>query len=115
MIKSDDEFIQFAISNYDNTYLMSVAEFESDIRRFTYLNNLINRYRADVSDLKDRLIINHLVILSNCFTVLGLLEMISYKIPEHNKTVVNTFLYYLNAIDTPNDLDFYLMDILNGQ
>lgn len=116
MFKSDSEFLQFAISKYDNPQLSSVAEFEADLRRFTYVNNLVNRYSNDISDLQDRLIINHLVILSNCFTPSGLVRMLSYKIPSKNITIINTFLYYLNIIDkTSVDLDFYLLDILDDQ
>lgn len=114
MIQSDSEFLKFSLNRYDNPHLSSIAEFESDIKRFTYLNNLLNRYREDRLDLKDRLIINHIVILGNCFTVSGSLMMLKYKILPENFAVLDTFLFFLNLIDrTEYKLDFYLLDILN--
>ena len=102
MIRSDSEFLQYALSIYDNPQLTFISEFEADLKRFVYINNLINRYRADKSDLKDRLLSNHFIILSNCFTVPGLLKMIPYKINGCNIVVANTFLNFLN-LDT-NDI-----------
>lgn len=114
MINTDSEFLQFAFSKYSNPHLISVAEFEADIKRFTYLNNLLKRYRDDPTDLKDRLILNHLVILGNCFTVPGSILMLKYKIFSENKYIVDTCLYFLGilaSVDTK--LDYYLLDILN--
>lgn len=114
MIKSDSEFLQFAFSKYDNPHLTSIVEFESDIKRFTYLNNLLNRYREDPTDLKDRLILNHIVILGNCFTVPGSLVMLNYKIFSENKYIIDTCLYFLGIIESVDSkLDYYLLDILN--
>ena len=115
MIKSDSEFLQYALSKYDNPKLLFLSEFESDLKRFTYVNNLLNRYRLDRLDLKDKLIVNHLIIIGNCFTVPGLLRMIPYKISSDNYSSVYTFLYYLNLIHAVPKLDFYLLDILNDR
>lgn len=116
MIKSDSEFLQYAMNHYDNPSLCFIEEFESDLKRFTYINNLINRYQEDKSDLKHRLIINHIIILENCFGTLTLLNMIDYKILKNNRKVVDTFLFYLKRIDTCKyELDFYLLDILNDE
>ena len=115
MFKNETEFLQFAFSKYDNPHLTSVCEFEGDLKRFTYLNNLLNRYRLDVNDLKDRLILNHIVILGNCFTVPGSIEMLKFKITPENIGIVNTCLYFLGLIEVETEnLDTYLLDILNA-
>lgn len=113
MFSTESDFLQFAFSKYDNPHLSSLQEFESDLKRFHYVNVLCNRYRADRLDIQDRLIINHLIILSNCFTVPGLLKMIPYKTKSENKITLDTFCYYLNFIDHADVLDFYLLDIIN--
>lgn len=114
MIRTESEFLQFAFGKYDNPHLASVAEFEADIKRFTYLNNLLNRYREDPLDLKDRLILNHIVILGNCFTVPGSVEMLKYRIFSENKATLDTCLYFLGIVSTvETGLDYYLLDILN--
>jgi hypothetical protein len=115
MIRSESEFLKFALVRYDNPHLSALSEFEADLKRFTYLNNLLNRYRIDKLDLKDRLILNHIIILGNCFTVSGMLNMTDYKITQENKSVIDVFLFYLGYIDRPIcELDFYLLDILNA-
>jgi hypothetical protein len=114
MINTDESFLQYAFSKYDNPKLSSVEEFTADIKRFTYLNVLLNRYRLDRLDLKDRLIINHLIILGNCFTVPGLVAMLNYKIQQENKSACDTFMYFIGNVDYSTEkLDFYLLDILN--
>jgi hypothetical protein len=114
MIRSESEFLKFALIRYDNPHLASLSEFESDLKRFTYLNNLLNRYRTDPLDLNGRLILNHIVILSNCFTTTGAVEMLKYKILPENLALLDTFLFFLNLItSTTHKLDFYLLDLLN--
>lgn len=115
MINTDSEFLQFAFGKYDNPHLASISEFESDLKRFTYLNNLLNRYREDSIDLKDRLILNHIVILGNCFTVAGSVQMLRFKITPENMYIVDTCLFFLGIIDVSVEkIDFYLLDILNA-
>lgn len=115
MIRSESDFLKYALSKYDNPHLTSLDEFENDLKKFTYINNLINRYSADKSDIKCNLIINHLIILSNCFTVPGVLTMLEYRSPKENVVVLNTFLYYLNMIQKSDEgLDFYVLDLLNA-
>lgn len=114
MILTESDFLKFALSKYDNPQLSSLEEFESDIKRFSSISILLNRYKDDVINLPRRLIVNHLIILSNCFTQACLLEMIKFKFNEENKKVLDTFLYYLGFIsESKYGLDFYLLDILN--
>lgn len=114
MIQTDSDFLKFAFSKYDNPHLSSIAEFESDLKRFTYLNSLLSRYRTNKEDLQHRLIINHIIILSNCFSVAGVLKMFDYKIIPENIATLETFLFYLEMIaKTREKIDFYLLDILN--
>lgn len=111
---TDSDFLKFAFNKYDNPHLSSVQDFEADVKRFQYINNLLNRYRADKTDLQHRLITNHLIILGNCFTFSGLLRMINHKFNGENRKLIDTFLFFLNVIDkTEYELDFYLLDILN--
>jgi hypothetical protein len=114
MISSESDFLKFAFNKYDKPHLNSITEFESDLKIFSYINKLINRYRADKTDLQHRLIANHIIVLGNCFTVQGAIKMSYYKILPENVQVLETFFYYLDFIEvTQEKLDFYLLDILN--
>lgn len=112
MINSEVEFNHFALRHYDNPQLVSIEEFESDVKRFTYLNTLLTRYSLDKNDLKEKLIINHIIILSNVFSVSGMLKMLGYKISEHNYKALKTFLFYIGYIDDDEDTDEYLIQCL---
>jgi hypothetical protein len=112
MISNDSEFLLYAMNHYDNTNIVFVEEFEADLKRFVYINNLINRYRINKCDLKDRLIINHIITLENCFGLPSLLKLCQYKIQEDNKKQLNTFLYYMERL-SDCEVDQYLLDKLN--
>lgn len=115
MFRTESDFLQFAFHNYDNPHLSSVHEFESDLKRLIYINNLFNRCRIDQKDLKDRLIINHLVILGNCFTVPGSIKMLYFKIAKENIPLMETFLYYMGRIEKANTyIDFTILNILES-
>lgn len=58
--------ILFAMHHYDNPHLGAVEEFEEDLKRLQYIKKLFRRYDRK-GELRERLIINHMVILYNCF------------------------------------------------
>jgi hypothetical protein len=68
MIKTlnDDNFLLFAAKHYDNPQCFDTEEFYDDLNRFKYLKRLFNKYEES-GDLKERLILNHLIILYNVF------------------------------------------------
>jgi len=67
MIRLDEStFLVYAANHYDNVHCHDVAEFEEDLKRFQYLRKLFGRYKQ-CGDLKERLILNHLIIIYNCF------------------------------------------------
>ena len=66
MVLNEDIFTIFAAKHYDQRKAASVDEFYDDLKRFQYLKRLFKRYEED-DDLKVRLILNHLIVLYNCF------------------------------------------------
>lgn len=63
---SESTFIVYAMNHYDNPHCHSVDEFEDDLKRIQYIKRLLGRYH-NKGELRERLIINHLIILYNCF------------------------------------------------
>jgi hypothetical protein len=92
---TEDNFLLFAMQNYDNT-CPSVEEFEEDMKRFLYLKKLLTRYRIN-GDLRERLILNHIIILYNLFDKAAT-RMLFYKIDEENWNTLITFLVYLERM-----------------
>lgn len=62
----DSNFVLIAAKYYDNPQSFDTLEFYEDMSRFKYIKRLFNRYE-DTGELKERLIINHIIILYNVF------------------------------------------------
>lgn len=106
---TEDNFLLFAMHHYDNT-CPSVEEFEEDMKRFLYLKKLLTRYRIN-GDLRERLILNHIIILYNLFDKAAT-RMLFYKIDEQNWNALITFLVYLERMpDKVSEFDLVLADI----
>jgi hypothetical protein len=101
MFHNDAEFLQFAMHNYDNPQCTSIGEFEEDLKRFQYLKKLFTRYKEN-DELRENLIINHLIILFNVFGD-GAVRMLFHKTEKINWSVLTTFLVYLNRM--PDRID----------
>ena len=95
---NEENFTLFAIRHYDNPQCTSTEEFYEDIRRFRYLKRLLKRYYR-TGELRERLILNHLIILSNVFGVPNAIRMLQYKMDDAYWPVIKTCLLYLDYID----------------
>lgn len=61
-----DTFLLYAAKHYSNPQCLSTEEFLEDMERFKYLKRLFNKYKCS-GELKERLILNHIIVLYNCF------------------------------------------------
>ena len=104
---NEENFTLFAIRYYDNPQCTSTEEFYEDIRRFRYLKRLLKRYH-NTGELRERLILNHLIILNNVFGVENAIRMLQYKIDDEYWPVVKTCLLYLEYIDEGFDVEISL-------
>lgn len=66
MILDDSSFLIYAAKHYDTRSAASAEDFYEDIKRFQHVKRLFKRYKED-NDLRLRLILNHLIIIYNCF------------------------------------------------
>lgn len=63
---TERNFMLYAAKHYDAKRSASEEEFYEDLKRFQYLKRLFKRYQED-DDLRTRLVLNHLIVLYNCF------------------------------------------------
>ena len=63
---TEKNFLLFAAKYYDDPNCTDLLEFQQDLDRIKYIKRLLKRYQ-DNCDLKERLILNHLVVLYNVF------------------------------------------------
>lgn len=98
---NDENFMIFAIKAYDKPNCV-MSEFETDIKRVKYIKRLIRKFKLN-NDLKERLILNHIIVLGNVFGVEFTTRMLFYKIDSIDYDVLKTFLLYLNYLPTRID------------
>ena len=82
--------------HYDNPQCTSIAEFEEDLKRFGYLRKLFVRYKEN-DDLRERLIINHIIVLFNLFGIAAV-ELLFFKMDRQYWDILATFLVYLDRM-----------------
>jgi len=93
---NEDNFMMYAVKCYTSPNCI-MSEFESDIKRIKYLKRLFRRYKS-TKCLKERLVLNHIILLNNVFGAEHMPRMLFYKIDERDYDVLKTFLAYLNLL-----------------
>ena len=93
---NDDNIMMYAMKCYASPNCI-MSEFESDIKRTKYLKRLFRRYKVTKS-LKERLILNHIILLNNVFGPEHTARILFYKIDERDYDILKTFLCYLNIM-----------------
>lgn len=90
---TEKNFILYAAKNYDMSRAASIDEFHEDLKRFQYLKRLFRRYEED-NDLRIRLILNHLIVLYNCFGP-GATNMLFMKLDMY-QSYLKPFVMFLS-------------------
>jgi len=91
---TSENFLLYAVKAYDKPNCI-MSEFKEDMKRFNYLKRLFRRYRK-MDDLRERLVINHLVVVYNVFGVDVATRMLFYKISKDDYSALKTYLLFLN-------------------
>jgi hypothetical protein len=93
---NENNIMIYAMKCYDKPNCI-MSEFESDIKRTKYLKRLFRRYKVTKS-LKERLILNHIILLNNVFGPEPTARILFYRIDERDYDILKTFLLYLNIL-----------------
>ena len=91
---SDDNFLIYAAKAYDKPHIIT-SEFEDDLKRIKYVKRLIKKY-TQTGEFKERLILNHVIILSNVFGVEPSVNMLFFKLDPEDYPVLKTILIFLS-------------------
>lgn len=92
-----DNFEAYAVENYTNRRCLSSQEYYEDLGRLKYIKRLLRRYKR-TGELKERLILNHLISFYNVFDMAAANRMMFFKIEEELHSYLKTFLVYLNYL-----------------
>jgi len=122
---NEDNFVMYAVKCYTSPSCL-MSEFEGDLKRTKYLKRLFRRYKA-TKNIKERLILNHIILLNNVFGPEATSRILFFRIDEKDYDSLKTFLLFLNilpkvvkgvrGVDIDTDLisvDMKIADILRN-
>jgi len=105
-LKFDDltekNFLLYAMQHYENPQCVEVEEFNDDLKKIKYIKRLFNQYSIE-GVLKERLLLNHIIVFYNVFSVEAATRILFYKLEENIWPMLKTFLFYLNFL--PNKIE----------
>jgi hypothetical protein len=93
---NEDNFLLFAIKNYENPQAVTKDDFQKDLNHFKYIKRLLKRYKK-TGDLKTHLLINHFIVLYNIFGE-ATTPMLFFKLEREMWSQVKTFIVFLNRL-----------------
>ena len=94
---TNDNITMFAIKHYDNPQCEGESEFHDDMKRFKYIKRLLRKYQ-DSGELKERLILNHLIVVFNVFGAEAGSTLLLFKLEPEFWSVLKTFMVFLNML-----------------
>ena len=104
---NEDNFLLFAIKNYENPHAVTKDDFQKDLNHFKYIKRLLKRYKK-TGDLKTHLLINHFIVLYNIFGE-ATTPMLFFKLEKEMWSQTKTFIIFLNRL--PQFPKTYIHDI----
>ena len=93
---NEDNFLLFAIKNYENPQAVTKEDFDKDLNHFKYIKRLLKRYKKS-GELKTHLILNHFIILYNVFGE-ATTPMLFFKIERELWSPLKSFIIFLGRL-----------------
>jgi hypothetical protein len=94
---TEENFELFIKLNYNNPSCISIDEFNDDIKRIKYIKRLFFKYETE-RQLKDNLIKNHILILTNVFGIETTARILFFKIEKKYHGFLKTFFIDLGIL-----------------
>ena len=91
-----ENIMMYAIKAYDKPNCI-MSEFKDDMKRFNYLKRLFRRYRK-LNELREQLVLNHLVVLYNVFGPEVTSRMLFFKMSKDDYSSLKTYLLFLSCM-----------------
>jgi len=94
---NDENFLMYAMKEYDDIQCTDIEEFYDDLKKIKYIKRLFNIYKNN-GQLKERLILNHLIVFYNVFPIQAGTRILFYKIEKTFWPMLKTFLIFLDRM-----------------
>lgn len=99
---TNENIMIYAMKVYDKPNCI-MSEFKEDMKRFNYLKRLFRRY-SKIGEMRERLVLNHLVVLYNVFGVEATTRLLFFKMSKSDYPALKTYLLFLS----------YMPDVVRG-
>jgi len=102
-VLDSDNILLFCYKNYDVPF-PTEGSFKKDLSQIKYIKSLLNRIDKDV-EINYRLLLNHIIIMGNNFTISGAVQILLYYIKMEHHSILKSIFLYLNWI-IDNDMEY---------
>ena len=100
---TDENYLIYAMKVYDNPNCNTMAEFQNDLNKIKYIKRLLNKY-LQTGDLKDRLLLNHIITFCNTFGGPYAVKLLFFKVDDKSYSALKTLLIYLNLMPVDSQI-----------
>ena len=94
---NEKNFLLYAMKEYNNPQCTDADEFNDDLKKIKYIKRLLNQYVSE-GVLKERLLLNHIIVFYNVFPPAAATRILFYKIEENFWPMLKPFLFYLKLM-----------------
>ena len=94
---NEKNFLLYAMKEYNNPQCTEVDEFNDDLKKIKYIKRLLNQYVSE-GVLKERLLLNHIIVFYNVFPPAAATRILFFKIEEKFWPMLKPFLFYLKLM-----------------
>jgi len=115
MLEQLDEtnYLLYCAKYYNNPQCFDTQEFYDDLSRVKYIKRLLNKY-IESGDLKERLILNHIVVLYNVFGPVHAGRILFFKLKGFYP-YLKPFLEFLGYMpDKINNIGFIPYEVISA-
>ena len=91
-----ENWLIFAIRNYNNPLSVTYSDFEEDLKRFKYIKRLLRRYET-TGEIKTHLILNPVIVIYNVFDEAAT-PLLFYKVEATYWSIIKAFMLFLNRL-----------------
>jgi len=93
-----ENFLIYATKMYDNPHCSSVEEFNDDLRRFSSVKRLLLRLTRNDETVNIRMLLNHILILTNVFGNSAAVRLIYVYCPPETYSFLSSIFSFLKIL-----------------
>jgi hypothetical protein len=94
----DEDFLILALRHYENPQCESLEEFYEDLSRIKYIKRLLNRNGEEDDGQRNRLALNHIIVMTNVFGMDMGSRILFFRMDERYHPQLKAFLLFLNML-----------------